>query len=112
RVLVDLVLATGCPQGTTQLADRGHAEPPVLGEQGCAGAVEAFAHLIHHRDLLWSRVLHRHLLSLSRGSRRARARRVSPRGVRLVRRDRWSGDLVPLSPEGHRMSRASVLVLV
>ena len=87
RVLVDLVLAAGRPQRPTQLADRGHVEPSVLGEQRGAGGIQALAHLVHHRDLLRSRVLHRHLLSLSRGSRQARARRVSPRGVRLVRRD-------------------------
>ena len=95
RVLVDLVLAADLPQRPTQIADRGHVEPSVLGEQGCAGGIQALTHLVHHRDLLRSRVLHRHLLSLSRGSREARARRVSPRGVRLVRRDRG-----PFEPRG------------
>ena len=58
RVLVDLVLAAGLPQRPTQAADGGDVEPSVLGEQRCAGGTQALTQLVHHCDLLRSRVLH------------------------------------------------------
>src|SRR5919106_1236653 len=77
-VLVDLVLAAGVAQRPAQRADGGHVEAAVLGQQGGAGLGEALLHLVHHRNLLRSRVLHRHLLSCARtlaASERPEARR-------------------------------------